>query len=278
MTETYTSQAQEFLVIFNKIEHELQSLYGSTKYVGFKRMVEALSKQNDLISEYSIDLIEYLQLRNAIVHKTTGKPIAEPHTEVITAIRELYKRLIHPPTAIELAAKPVFSCKTSDQLMDVIAQMKQHFYSMVPVYHDRHFVGVLSDHSLVLWMGSLQKGQNVDLNTQTVGSLQEYFGNQDDKYSGYRFIEPDTDVFTIRNFFLSFISEKKRLGAVFITKSGTEKGEILGVITAWDMSKIGQQVQTNSHFSEIKNSSNANTHFEIVENQATAQSKKPILG
>jgi hypothetical protein len=252
MTETYNSLASEFLAIFNKIEHELQELYGSTKYVGFKRMVEALSKEHGLIAEYAIDLIEYLQLRNAIVHKTTGEPIAEPHPEVITAIRELHTRLINPPTAFELAAKPVYSCQTSDYLMDVISQMKQHFYSMVPVYHDRHFVGALSDHSLVLWMGSLQKGENVDLNTQTVGGLQEFFGHQDDKYSGYRFIKPETDVFTVRDFFLSFISEKKRLGAVFITKSGDEQSEITGVITAWDMSKISKEVAPTFHYSDIK--------------------------
>jgi len=252
MTETYDSPAREFLAIFNKIEHELQELYGSTKYIGFKRMVERLSKEHGLIAEYAIDLIEYLQLRNAIVHKTTGEPIAEPHAEVITAIRELHTRLTNPPTALELAAKPVYSCQTSDRLMDVIPQMKQHFYSMVPVYHDKHFVGVLSDHSLVLWMGSLQKGENVDLNTQTVGGLQEYFGHQDDKYSGYRFITPETDIFTVRDFFLSFISEKKRLGAVFITKTGSEQSEITGIITAWDMSKISNEVAPPAHFSDIK--------------------------
>lgn len=241
MTQPTHTRAKEFLAIFNKIEHYLQDTFGSTKYVGFKRMVEALSKENGLIAEYAIDLIEYLQLRNALVHKTTGEPIAEPHQEVLDSITLLYDRLTHPPTAGDIAASPVYTCKTTDQLMTVITQMKQHFYSMVPVYHDQHFVGVLSDHSLVLWMGSLKEGQNVDLNTQLVGGLQEYFGHQDDKYSGYRFITPKTDMYTVRDYFLSFTSEKKRLGAVFVTNSGTERDEILGVITAWDISKLSNE-------------------------------------
>jgi hypothetical protein len=252
MTETKSSPAQDFLSTFNRIENVLQEMYGSTKYVGFKRMVETLSKSSGLIAEYALDLIEYLQLRNAIVHKTTGQPIAEPHSEVVTAIKDLYRSLSNPPMASSLAAKPVYSCRTADRLIDVIFKMKQNFYSMVPVYHDHHFVGVMSDHSLVLWMGSLKKGENVDLNTQTIGGLQDYFGHEDDKYSGYRFIKPDTDIYTVRDFFLSFISEKKRLGAVFITPSGNSQQEILGIITAWDMSKIGSQFASALHFSDLK--------------------------
>lgn len=244
MSQVYNSQ--QFLEIFNKIEHELQEMYGSTKYVGFKRMVETLKHENGLIAEYAVDLIEYLQLRNAIVHKTTGMPIAEPHDEVIEGITQLYHQLIDPPTALELAAKPVYTCSTSDKVETVVAQMKQHFYSMVPVYHDTHFVGVLSDHSIVLWLGDLQDGHILNLGEKTVGHLQEFFGHQDDKYSGYRFISPDTDVYTIRDFFMSFTSEKKRLGAVFITESGDEQDKIIGIITAWDMSKIVGLEQTRT--------------------------------
>ena len=236
MSQVYNSQ--QFLEIFNKIEHVLQELYGSTKYVGFKRMVETLKQENGLIAQHAVDLIEYLQLRNAIVHKTTGQPIAEPHNEVIEGITKLYQQLIDPPKALDLAAKPVYSCTTGDKLETVITQMKQHFYSMVPVYHDGHFVGVLSDHSVVLWLGGLSDGHILNLGEKTVGHLQEYFGHQDDKFSGYRFISPQTDVYTIRDFFMSFTSEKKRLGAVFITKSGNEQDDIIGIITAWDMSKI----------------------------------------
>jgi len=232
------SNAKKFLETFNKIEHVLHDLYGSTRYVGFKRMVETLSKEDSLIAQYAIDLIEYLQLRNAIVHKSTGESIAEPHDDVIVGITRLYEQLSHPPTAADLASTPVDICQTTDALEKVVIRMRQHFFSMVPVYHDNRFVGVLSDHSLVSWLGQLSPGKNFNLQDYTVASLQEYFGHEDDKHTGFRFISPQTDIYTVRDFFLSFTSEKKRLGAVFLTKSGTSMGEIEGIITAWDMWKI----------------------------------------
>lgn len=232
------SNAKQFLDIFNKIEHELQDIYGATKYVGFKRMVETLSQESSLIHEFSVDLMEYLQLRNALVHKTTGEPIAEPHDDVLVAIKKIYQKLIHPPTALDLAARPVYTCSTSDSLDTVVTQMKQHFYSMVPVYHDNRFVGVLSDHSLVLWLGDMVGDRPINLRDHTVADLQDYYGHEDDKFSGYRFTTVDTDVYTIRDFFMSFTSEKKRLGAVFLTRSGHSLDKIEGIITAWDVWKI----------------------------------------
>lgn len=240
VSPTKTNRAKAFLDTFNQIERWLKKQFGEGKFVGFRRMVDQLSHENELVNRYALDLQEFLQLRNAIVHKSTGEPIAEPSQEALTAIELLYQDLTHPPQASSIAASPVYTCKTTDSLSEVIIQMKQNFYSMVPIYHDRTFVGVFSDHSLTLWLGSLGPDATISPGQETLSGLQEYFGHQDDKYSGYEFARPDTDAYTIRQYFLSFTREKKRLGAVFLTKSGTDKDPIEGIITAWDLPKIAE--------------------------------------
>lgn len=230
--------AQEFLTIFNQLEQHLTQLKGTTEYIGLRRLVEQLSKSNGIINFYKHDLIEYVELRNALVHKSTGRPIAEPHQEVVDQLKYIYRALTKPLTALEIAKKPVYTTTVHDLLSDVLSQMAQHFYHAVPVYVDNRFVGVLSQHSIVKWVGEHTAREQFSLSSATVGQLQQYFDRPNDKYNAYVFVSQNIDAFTIRESFMSFTSEKKRLGAVFVTEHGNQNEPILGIITAWDLPKV----------------------------------------
>ncbi len=230
------SAADEFLTLFNKIEQRLDDLNDSTRHYGFRRLVENLSKENPLINTFKVQLIEYNQLRNALVHQSTEEAIAEPHPEVLAEMRSIYQQLTKPPLAKEIAASPVFTATTQTPLIEVIKAMNQNFYTSIPIYHDDRFVGVFSDHSITQWLA--QVAGPIDPAETILSQLQEFFNQPDDKFNSYQFMEKDVDLYTVRRAFTSFTREKKRLGAVFLTAHGRPTEEILGIITAWDLPKM----------------------------------------
>ena len=119
------SNSQTFLTLFNQIEQFLTQLNNATEHYGFRRLVENLSKTNGLVENYKLDLVDYLELRNAIVHKSSGEPIAEPHPEVIEKMQQIYQMLTHPPRATSIAAFPVYTCTTKTPISEAIKKMKK---------------------------------------------------------------------------------------------------------------------------------------------------------
>jgi hypothetical protein len=232
------SNAQTFLTLFNKIEQFLDQLNNSTEHYGFRRLVDNLSKHNDLVANYKLELVDYLELRNAIVHKSTGKPIAEPNIEVIAKMQRIYDALSNPPQAMKIATKPVYSCTTKTPIVEIIRQMNSNFYTSIPVYHQDQFIGVFSDHSLTRWLAHINKP--LDLKDILVSQAQDYIEKADNKFNSYKFMDTKTDVFTIRQAFISFTKEKMRLGAIFLTRTGHKNEKIQGIITPWDLPKISE--------------------------------------
>lgn len=233
------SNAQTFLDLFNQLEQHLDKISQSIDHLGFRRLVENLSKTNQVIDNFKLQLIEYNELRNAIVHKSTGEAIAEPHPEVIGEMQHIYQVLTNPPQAISIAATPVYTCTTQTSVLEVIKAMSTNFYTSIPVYHDQSLVGVFSDNSITKWLAD--DNEAGDLGQLLIGQLQNYFDQPDSKFNSYQFLPLATNVFTVRRAFTRFTQEKKRLGAIFLTSNGLNTEDIVGIITAWDLPKIKQR-------------------------------------
>lgn len=230
------SAAGQFLTLFNKIEQRLDELNQSTRHYGFRRLVENLSKKNKLVAHFRLPLIEYNELRNALVHKSTEEAIAEPHPEVITKMEEIHQLLTDPPLAKEIASSPVYTATTQTPVLEVIKAMNQHFYTSIPIYHDQAFVGVFSDHSITQWLAASK--DSIDLQGTALSQLQDFFNQADDKFNSYQFLPENVDALTVKKAFTAFTEEKKRLGAVFLTKNGRKNEKILGIVTAWDLPNV----------------------------------------
>jgi hypothetical protein len=200
------SQAQIFLNLFNQLEQHLDGLNDSTEHYGFRRLVDSLSKTNEIIGAYKYDLIEFLELRNAIVHKSTGAPIAEPDPQIVLQLEKILNELQHPLTAIDIAAEPVFTCQTTTKIVDVLETMTSKFYTSVPVYDNKKFVGVFSDRSIVEWLTTQARQGTISLADKTLAMIQPFLHDKDDKYHSYRFVAKSTSAHEVRESFTSFIS------------------------------------------------------------------------
>lgn len=241
------SNADQFLTAFNQIERYLRSSFNLTDHLGFKRLVDRLSHENALVELYKQDLIEFVELRNAIVHKSTGLPIAEPSNDAVARIIELEQKLTNPPLAIDIASKPVYSATVQDNISDVIRTMNVERYIYVPVYDGRQFVGIFSENSLIKWLAATATETGFVIKEQLLNELRDFFDSQDDRRNSYRFVAKDVDAFTVREYFTSYLSERKRLNAVFVTAHGSPQEEILGIVTAWDIHKLTQFSANHNH-------------------------------
>lgn len=81
------SNASQFLSMFNQVEDHLRKLHGGERVLGFKVLVRELSKSNSMVLSFKDDLTDFADLRNAIVHRSTDKPIAEPYPETLDRIK-----------------------------------------------------------------------------------------------------------------------------------------------------------------------------------------------
>lgn len=238
--QTPHSNADLFLTAFNQIERHLRSAFNATGHIGFKRLVDALGQRNSLVALYKQDLIEFLELRNAIVHHSTGMPIAQPSDEAVARIQELELKLTNPPLALEIASKPVFTCTTDDDIVEIVRVMNEKHFALIPVYDKGQFAGVFSESSLTKWLAHIATVEGFVIKEQRIGELADFFDHSDNKHNAFRFVAKETNAYAVRDDFIEYMADHKRLSAVFVTEHGYPTEPIVGIITAWDIHKLSR--------------------------------------
>lgn len=136
--------SKRFIDAFVQIELYLKKYLSVTNY-GFTRMVHLAAKNNSSIKHHMLDLIEYAQLRNAIIHNRSANNelIAEPHLDVVETIEAICEELTNPKTIEDLKLKTVYTTN-SDQSAIILAEIQEkNNYSIVPVYDGDKYIGLV---------------------------------------------------------------------------------------------------------------------------------------
>lgn len=230
------SNSAKFLAAFNRIEKHLASLRRRRGHRGMRELVRMLKNKHKALRIYEADLREFSELRNAIVHRTTGQSIAEPRKATVDRIEHIARVLINPPLAMDIASKPVFVCDVRASMIEIVKRMAREEFEHVPVYNGKSFVGVFSDISIMKWVAALTKTQEID--ALTIGDMKPYLDKPNEGVNGYQFVAKNMDIREMQERFLSFMDEKKQLGALFITNKGKRSEKILGVVTPRSLPKI----------------------------------------
>ena len=235
------SRADEFRKVFNILEQTLKDRARADNTESISAVVNRLSKSDRVINRFRRDIRQFIELRNAIIHQSTDRPIAEPYQDTIDALRNLTNNIVRPMTARDIASKPVKICKLDDELIIILKKMQHDNLTNIPVIDDRKIIGVLSETSVMKWVVNESREDGIVSTATKVSDIIPYLDDKKgDKYTGYLFMEPNTDVYSIENAFSEDIARNKRLAAIFVTAKGTADEIPIGVITAWDMSKVGR--------------------------------------
>lgn len=200
--------------------------------LGFSRCVKILSKSNAVLKRYRDDLLEFAELRNAIVHNRidTDYAIAEPHLSVVESIEAIEQEITEPKKVYPLFSRKVIIFQESDSLRELLTVIRDKEMSRFPIYKEGKFQGLISDRGITQW---LAKNMNRDFSSGVKTSLQEILAYQ--KNNTYRFISKNTTLYQAQEIFKDEIGKGNRIDVLLITENGKRWEELLGIMTPRDV-------------------------------------------
>ncbi|GAA5417329.1 hypothetical protein Pryu01_02392 [Paraliobacillus ryukyuensis] len=230
------TNADRFVIAFNKIEKFFDKQIEDKKYIPFYRSVQRLSHTHPVVKRYKDDLLEYSELRNAIIHERTEADyaIAEPHNEVVFQIEKIADELTAPKLVIPTFKKQLKIVQGKDLLKDVLHIIKQTDYSQFPVYQKKQFIGLLTDKGITHWLAKNTNDNNKGLFQTTILEMIK----NDKRSRNYLFIHKYMTIYEAEEIFLTKLKEQKRLDALLITENGKQTETILGMVTTNDLIHI----------------------------------------
>lgn len=223
------SNSKRFIDAYNRLDKGMRDIYNIKPSITFSDCVRKVSPVNSVVRKYEDDIIEYGRLRNAIVHRSGEEVIAEPNLKVVEKLEQISRLICTPPKVMDTVAnRSVYSVSSKTQLSEVMIQMFQTGYSVVPVYDGFDLVGVINRKMILEALGAATAA-NVDLDDLIKLSVAEALDLSSSSNS-YEVVAANT---TIDNVLYLFQSNRK-LSVVIITKNGNYNESPLGVVVTSD--------------------------------------------
>ncbi|HHX62190.1 MAG TPA: CBS domain-containing protein [Epulopiscium sp.] len=240
MGEEGLSNSQKFLAIYNELDDFMRQDLNEEHYVSHSDMLyKIIKKGNSVFDYYYQDLKSFSRLRNAIVHnpdKRTADPIAEPHDDIVKQYQELLDKVVSPELALDRLAIPVEKLYTVTPNTNVLKAMKimnKNIFTYVPVLEKRKFIGVFSDSTLFDYIIKCE-GAIID-EKLAIRDLGEVIHIHNHATEAFVFVNKETTVIGIEEIFRKGFKHNKRIAVVLITADGTQTGELLGLVSAWEV-------------------------------------------
>jgi predicted transcriptional regulator len=236
------SNAQRYLDVFIEIEKALEVMVNSKSHRPFYQLVDLAAKENPFVKDIAVELKEYADLRNALVHeRIDNEIIAEPHLKVVQRLEAINSLLRRPPKVEDAFLGLVVTCQSTDLLGTVIHKMYQHSFSKIPVYDGGRFMGLLTAEGITHWLAVQMANGSVPVNERVKEVIRYVKQNKN-----YAFVARGCSVFEVLEMFERYSHKGLRLQAVLITEDGREDRKPLGIITAFDLPKIYTLIEQNS--------------------------------
>lgn len=180
------------------------------------------------------DLYFFRKIRNFYAHH----PNADKRLKLTDTFKSDFLALCKKFTAelseIVIPESDIFKQKLSDPLGPAIKVMKERVFTHIPIMTGQRVWGVFSESTLFDLAG---KGNLSKINESTrfvdFGSSITYR-----KTGVYDFVDSNATLDDIRRIFYDEISKRRKLEVLFITSTGTTEGNLLGMITVWDLAII----------------------------------------
>ena len=148
------SNAERFLNAYARIEQALRKIVAPDRFLKFYELVNCAAKSEPIVKEYRSDLLEFGELRNAIVHnRADGRVIAEPDDDAVAAIERIAAHLTAPPRVLPLFKKKVITVASRDPISKAVMLLYRHSFSQLPVTEGGITVGLLTSNTITRWLG-----------------------------------------------------------------------------------------------------------------------------
>lgn len=225
------SPGDEFIRLYNEIDHWMREQTGDSRGSFFKR-VDYAARKVRAVRQYAEELKEYAELRNAIIHYRDypEQVIATPHDDVLARFRMIIERLMRPERLMPRFKRDVHTFATNTPLANLLNYTAKHGYSQVPVV-DEGKLRMLTNDGIASWLADQVSEQCLDLNTATVADVMQH----EPRHSFDLLARGATVDEAREKFEKAHDRNMPRLYAILITETGQDTEELLGIVTPYDL-------------------------------------------
>lgn len=232
-----------FLNAFAEIEDLLRDIINATRYVSFYQLIDKASLTDRSVRAYSVELKEYGDLRNAIVHeRINGQPIAEPHPETVKRLEMICSILRTPPKVSDGFLSEVVICSPFDLVGKALAHFVRESFSQIPVFENGQFLGLLTAETVTHWVAARLAEGTGTIKEENVFTVMKYA----EAKNNFAFVNVEATLFDVLSYFEKFNKKGKDLDAVLVTKSGLTSEIPVGIITVSDLPELYEAVGIKS--------------------------------
>lgn len=229
-------RSERFIVAFNKIEKYFNQQLDDTSYVPFFRAVLRLRKKDAIVNRYHNDLLEYSELRNAIVHERTevNYTIADPHIEIVEAIEKIAAEMTAPKRVIPTFAKTLKVVQADLTVKTLLSVIRETKFTQFPVYQGKQLIGLVTDKSILDWIAHHVNDDFTKLLKTPIIKLIDDNGSE----LNYRFIPRSMDIYQAEELLLDMFKKHEGIAALLITEDGRPNQKLLGMVTPKDLIRV----------------------------------------
>jgi hypothetical protein len=224
------SHGDRFEAAYNRIDALLRKKVGQ-RSGSFSSVVIEAAKKDVAVRAYKDDLLEYGDLRNAIVHDRGRAPVllADPREEVVTRIEEILDRLSRPRTLRSLARPvPLRIFEVNDPLPEALSHMRVNAFSQIVALLLSGSHVILSAEGVAHWLEAKSKEDIIALSEVKVGHALDF-----EPEGTCVYLKADDTVERAREVFANDIG--KRVFSALVTESGRPKQRPINIVTPWDI-------------------------------------------
>lgn len=236
--------ANRFLAAFNILDRELEAMADGEFRVTFKRQVYLASRKNAYVKKYAEDLLQYADLRNAIVHtRRANAVIAEPHEEVVLNIEHIARLISNPPIVADVMTLRPKSVERGASLGEVLQMFRKHNVSRCPIVSKGGVEGLITVKSIVKWLETVaeeslaqQSEEKVTVEAAMAVSVESLLGFSND--NEYEIVGRQMSVAEAVEIFQKGISAGRYVQALLVTTNGRRESPLVGIVTPSDLPRF----------------------------------------
>lgn len=235
------ARGHEFVRLFNEIDHYIKRLVGSNGGESFFRRLQWAVRDNPALKRWQEDLMEYAELRNALVHDRhfPNRMIAVPVERTLAEFRRLVERIVRPRRVL-----PQFGCELrvfapDEQLSTALDYMHRKGYTQI-VAREGGELRLITAAAVTRWLAAHMAapppdgGNGASCIDLTGASVADVLALEKPETLGL--IGRDATIEEAVDSFQRAISRRRgRLYALLITENGKSDESPLGIITPVDL-------------------------------------------
>ena len=254
----------EFVAIWKLIEETLRVEAGQHGIQGDgpRDLLFALAEKNPIIKQNLRDLQQLVNMGEVLDGTGSRVPVVNVTSEAVKRANLIAKLLKDPPKVMPAFKRAVLHVKPNAVLVDVLTQMKELSYSQVPIVSpDGTIKDLLTTDTISRWLADCVSDESTfhKLREARLNEVLAHAEKQQGDAKPFEVIRSETNCSTVLDLFEQAVASGRRLDALIITADGASKGEIVGIITGWDIPTVLQMTSISRLLADAaKQQDNAN--------------------